>query len=152
MSISREYSEASRALIVAYLQERCGNGDLARYVEPRRQFRAPRLRGCDPRVLATLLENVEELSDAVADLEPDGKGVPVLLRQYLNCGGEMLAFNVDQRVFRRGRRPGGGGSDEDEPSASSKNTSEKRVPRGFWSPWYEKTDYVTNVFSAAAVL
>ncbi len=95
VSISREYSEASRALIVAYLQERCGNGDLARYVEPRRRFRAPRLRGCDPRVLAHLLDNVEELSDAVADLEPDGKGVPVLLRQYLNCGGEMLAFNVD---------------------------------------------------------
>jgi putative hemolysin len=95
VSISREYSEASRALIVAYLQQRCGNGDLARYVEPRRQFRARRLRGCDPHVLATLLDNVEELSDAVADLEADGKGVPVLLRQYLNCGGEMLAFNVD---------------------------------------------------------
>jgi putative hemolysin len=95
VSISREYSEASRALIVAYLQARCGNGDLSRYVEPRRQFRAPRLRGCDPLVLATMLENVEELSDAVADLEPDGKGIPVLLRQYLNCGGEMLAFNVD---------------------------------------------------------
>jgi putative hemolysin len=95
VSISREYSEASRALIIAYLRERCGNGDLARYVEPRRQFHAPRLRGCDPRVLAHLLQNVEELSDAVADLEPDGKGVPVLLRQYLNCGGEMLAFNVD---------------------------------------------------------
>jgi tryptophan synthase alpha subunit len=46
-------------------------------------------------VLANLLENVDELSDAVADLEPDGKGVPVLLRQYLNCGGQMLAFNVD---------------------------------------------------------
>ncbi len=95
VSISREYSEASRALIVAYLQERCGHGDLARYVEPRRHFRAPRLRGCDPRVLAHLLENVEELSDAVADLELDGKGIPVLLRQYLNCGGKMLAFNVD---------------------------------------------------------
>jgi len=77
------------------LHEHCGNGDLARYVEPRRQFRAPRLRGCDPRALANLLDNVDELSDSVADLEPDGKGVPVLLRQYLNCGGEMLAFNVD---------------------------------------------------------
>ncbi|MGA3205887.1 MAG: GNAT family N-acyltransferase, partial [Bryobacteraceae bacterium] len=75
VSISREYSEASRALIVAYLEERCGNGDLARFVEPRRQFRAPRLRGCDPRALAHLLDNVEELSDAVADLEPDGKGL-----------------------------------------------------------------------------
>ena len=95
VSISRDYSEASRALIVAYLQERCGNGDLARYVEPRHRFRAKRMRGCDPRVLAKLLDNVEELSDAVADLETDGKGIPVLLRQYLNCGGEMLAFNVD---------------------------------------------------------
>lgn len=95
VSISREYSEASRALIVAYLQQRCGNGDLSKYVEPRRRFRAPRLRGCDPNLLANLVENVDELSDAVADLESDGKGVPVLLRQYLNCGGEMLAFNVD---------------------------------------------------------
>ena len=96
VSISRDYSEASRALIVAYLEERCGNGNLARFVEPRHQFRAPRLRGCDPHVLAHLLENVDELSDAVADLEPDGKGIPVLLRQYLNCGGQMLAFNVDR--------------------------------------------------------
>ncbi len=95
VSISREYSEASRALIVAYLQERCGNGDLARYVEPYRHFRAKRLRGCDPHVLANLIDNVDELSDAVADLESDGKGIPVLLRQYLNCGGKMLAFNVD---------------------------------------------------------
>jgi tryptophan synthase alpha subunit len=64
-------------------------------VDPRRRFRAPRLRGFDPRALAKLLDNVEDLSDAVADLEADGKGIPVLLRQYLNCGGKMLAFNVD---------------------------------------------------------
>jgi hypothetical protein len=38
---------------------------------------------------------VEELSDVIADIEPDGKGVPVLLRQYLNAGGQILAFNVD---------------------------------------------------------
>jgi putative hemolysin len=95
VSISRDYSEASRALIVAYLRQRCGNGDLARYVDPRRPFHAPRLRGCDPGSLASLIDNVDELSDAVADLEPDGKGIPVLLRQYLKCGGEMLAFNVD---------------------------------------------------------
>ena len=59
------------------------------------KLRTPRMRGCDPRVLGSLLSSVEELSDAVADLEPDGKGVPVLLRQYLNYGGQILAFNVD---------------------------------------------------------
>ncbi len=95
VSISRDYSEASRALIVAYFEEHCGNRDLSRDIDPRRRFRARRLRGCDPRALAKLLDNVEDLSDAIADLEPDGKGIPVLLRQYLNCGGKMLAFNVD---------------------------------------------------------
>lgn len=31
----------------------------------------------------------------VAALEPDGKGAPVLLRQYLKLGGRMLGFNID---------------------------------------------------------
>jgi hypothetical protein len=30
-----------------------------------------------------------------ADIEPDGKGIPILLKQYLKLGGKLLAFNVD---------------------------------------------------------
>ena len=33
----------------------------------------------------------------VADIEPDGKGLPVLLRQYLKLGGKLLGFNVDEK-------------------------------------------------------
>ena len=40
---------------------------------------------------------VEELSTLVADVEADRKGVPVLLRQYLKLGGELVAFNVDRK-------------------------------------------------------
>lgn len=32
----------------------------------------------------------------IADLEPDGKGLPVLLRQYLRLGGRLLCFSVDR--------------------------------------------------------
>jgi len=35
------------------------------------------------------------LSGSVSDFELDGKGLPVLLRQYLKVGGQVLAFNVD---------------------------------------------------------
>jgi hypothetical protein len=28
-------------------------------------------------------------------MEADGKGIPVLLRHYLNLGGQILAFNRD---------------------------------------------------------
>jgi hypothetical protein len=31
----------------------------------------------------------------VSELEPDGKGLPVLFRQYANLGGFFFGFNVD---------------------------------------------------------
>jgi len=35
------------------------------------------------------------LSLSISDIEDDGKGVPVLIRQYLKMGGRLLGFNVD---------------------------------------------------------
>jgi len=95
VSISRAYNRASRELMVSFLRARCANTELAALVKPRRQFRSRRLRNCDTQHLGSLIANIEELSDVVADLEPDGKGVPVLVRQYLKVGGQILAFNVD---------------------------------------------------------
>jgi hypothetical protein len=39
---------------------------------------------------------VEELSRMIARIEPDHKGIPVLLRHYLRLGGRILSFNVDR--------------------------------------------------------
>ena len=47
------------------------------------------------RRLALVAANIEDISLSVADIEPDGKGIPVLVRQYLRAGGKVLAFNVD---------------------------------------------------------
>jgi len=95
VSISREYNPASRSLMVSYLKARCANEELAALVEPKQRFRSRRLRGCDTGLLGPYLANVDELSEVVSDLEPDGKGIPVLLRHYLSVGGRILAFNVD---------------------------------------------------------
>ena len=38
----------------------------------------------------------EELSEAVAEMDPNGKGLPVLLRHYLKLGGVAVAFHVDE--------------------------------------------------------
>jgi hypothetical protein len=40
-------------------------------------------------------QSIDELSRTIARIEPDGKGIPVLLRQYLRLGARVLAFNVD---------------------------------------------------------
>ena len=41
-------------------------------------------------------EDLEELSRLIAELEHDGKGVPILVKQYLKTGGKLLACNVDR--------------------------------------------------------
>ena len=40
--------------------------------------------------------SIEETNRLIRRAEADGKGVPVLLRQYLQLGGRLLAFNLDQ--------------------------------------------------------
>ena len=97
VSISRDYSPLSRQLMAASLGESCTIAELARLVRPRNplRFRPLRVKGCSAGPVRNLLQDLEEVSSLVADLEADGKGVPVLLRQYLGLGGKLLAFNVD---------------------------------------------------------
>jgi hypothetical protein len=42
-------------------------------------------------------ESIDDLSGLIAGLERDGKGLPILLKQYLKAGGRVLGFNVDRR-------------------------------------------------------
>jgi putative hemolysin len=95
VSISNAYSPSSRALMVSFLRSRCRNERLAVHIQPKRKFRVRAAGDCDPKNFATLLANVDELSEVVADLEPDHKGVPILLQHYLNLGGQILDFSVD---------------------------------------------------------
>jgi putative hemolysin len=93
VSISNDYTRLSQALLVRFLRQR--NFDLLApaMVRAKRPFRG---RG-SLRSLGGIAqpEDLKALSALVAGLEPDGKGAPVLLRQYLKLGGRILGFNLD---------------------------------------------------------
>jgi putative hemolysin len=93
VSISREYCAASRGLLAAYLA-RWVPHPLARHVAPRKGFRG-HAGNANLTHLAATVAGVEALSLAIADMESDGKGVPVLVRQYLKTGGRLLGLRVD---------------------------------------------------------
>jgi putative hemolysin len=97
VSISKDYNPSSRALIVSFLKSRHCDEFLAGSVKPRKKFYVRGPRDCDPRNFSSLLTNLDELSEVVADLEADGKGIPILLQQYLNLGGQILDFSVDRK-------------------------------------------------------
>jgi putative hemolysin len=94
VSISARYAPASRRLIVDYLSAHRAHDRLAREVRPRRPFRAG-ARPTAPRGARPAPSSIDDLSRQIAQIEPDGKGVPVLLRQYLQLGGRLLGFNLD---------------------------------------------------------
>ena len=96
VSISREYRTASRSLIASYLSDRLGS-ELAPLVRPRKPWREPTANANTIKRLAGIAATLEDISFSISDIEEDGKGVPVLIRQYLKAGGRLLAFNVDPR-------------------------------------------------------
>jgi putative hemolysin len=97
VSISNDYSKASREIIYRFFQARMQDEELAGLVEPRRPFRPPLLRRWDYRSMCQALRDLDELAQPIADLEVDGKGLPILLRQYTKVGGRMIGFNVDHK-------------------------------------------------------
>ena len=95
VSVSSDYSVRSRALIYEYLKCHCMNKKLAEHVEAKTPPSGMNLLSEDARLLPTGLADLRLLSAMVSDMEDDGRSIPVLLRQYLRLGGEMISFNVD---------------------------------------------------------
>lgn len=95
VSISNDYHKVSHQLMVSFLRRHSFLKEESRLVRARRAFRSRRGKGWTLRLSRLMTANLDNISDLVADVEMDGKGMPVLLRQYLNLGGKILGFNVD---------------------------------------------------------
>jgi putative hemolysin len=95
VSISNDYHPLSRHLLVEFLQAHRAEA-LADLVAPRRAYRPDERLFRRMGTLRRVPEDLDDLSALIADLECDGKGVPILIRQYLKTGGRHLCFNVDR--------------------------------------------------------
>lgn len=97
VSISNEYSQLSREMIVRYFESREDGREFADLIHPRTPFRMPKLRRWDCRAFCNALHNLDELAEPISDLEEDGKGLPILIRQYAKLGGKLVGFNLDRK-------------------------------------------------------
>jgi putative hemolysin len=94
VSISNDYHPLSKEFLREYLTREHYAEDLAPCVKPRHKVRRKFS-------LKTLMhpwsgpQSIDSLGQVVSTLESDGKGIPVLLRQYLKLGGKIAGFNVD---------------------------------------------------------
>ena len=91
VSISSDYSSLSRDLMVSFMRNTHQDERLAGLIQPVNPYKMLH----DQDGLSAGLKSIEEVSAVVARCEPDGKGVPVLLKQYLRLNAILLEFNID---------------------------------------------------------
>lgn len=90
VSISNSYQKASRVLMANTLLHLAGAPELAALAKARRPFIHLPVNGLPHP------DSIDEMDSWVTDLEPNGEGMPVLVRQYLKMGGRIAAFHVDR--------------------------------------------------------
>ncbi len=95
VSISARYRPVSRHLMVSFLRRSSSDRQLGRLVRPRRPVRASLFMAANVARIRRKLSVLEDLDAAVRRIEPDGTGIPVLIRKYIGLGGRFLRFNVD---------------------------------------------------------
>ncbi len=91
VSISARYSHASHQLLISFLQQNHLAAEFSELVEASHPPRLARAR----QAWTQLPKSVDEINGAVAREELDGKGMPVLLRQYLKLNARLIGCNVD---------------------------------------------------------
>jgi Acetyltransferase (GNAT) domain len=90
VSVSSSYTEASRHLIATALCQGEYRHPLFGRVQPNRPCTTQAV--LDP---ALKEADIKALSRRIAQLEPDQKGVPILIKEYVKLGGQFLGFSVD---------------------------------------------------------
>jgi putative hemolysin len=96
VSISADYSMASREVMTSYLSAHSVDAELLKMLRPKNPPRAKAENMNEPAMFARVF-SLDDISDWVSMFESDGKGVPVLVRHYMKLGGKFLGFNIDEK-------------------------------------------------------
>ena len=93
VSISNSYHPMSQRILIQFLARHYLSDEFGAQVRP---LRPPRSFRRAEQIVDTLDDPESPLlDDLLRAIETDGKGMPVLLRQYLKLGGRILGFSVD---------------------------------------------------------
>lgn len=96
VSISQDFSELSKNLIVSFFEKNYFHQELAKYIKPRKKYKV-QVEEFDEKILLQDIGNdLNKLDKYVKEIEP-GSRIPVLFKKYISLGAKTVAFNVDPK-------------------------------------------------------
>ncbi|MFZ4543690.1 MAG: GNAT family N-acetyltransferase [Saprospiraceae bacterium] len=97
VSISRQYSDVSRNVIVTYLKKYYFDKEMAKNLVPRKPYKISNTKVDNEILVRTFGEELANLDKFIQMTEEGEARLPVLLRQYLRQNARFIGFNVDPR-------------------------------------------------------
>jgi len=96
VSISNNFSQFSKSLMVDFITKNHFDYDLATYVKPKNKFKAD-LSPIDTELLVDSSDSLKDLDSLISQIEKSHIKIPVMLRQYLNLNAKIICFNIDPK-------------------------------------------------------
>ena len=95
VSISADYTNLSRNLLVRFLRTNRWSEEIARRTKAKNPFKLKQLSPALTNWVKKEGRTLDDVSAVISGVEPDGKGVPVLVKHYLKLHGSFVGFGID---------------------------------------------------------
>ncbi len=95
VSISNQFSDFSKSLMIEFMKSHYYDPYIAQYVHPKKEFKV-KLKDADKDFIFDEAESdLNKLDKIIDELEPGNLRLPVLIKKYIKQNARLVAFNVD---------------------------------------------------------
>ncbi|WP_179315896.1 GNAT family N-acyltransferase [Winogradskyella undariae] len=95
VSISNQFSNFSKSLMIEFMKSHYYDPYVAQYVHPKKEFKV-KLKDADKEFVFDETEaDLNKFDKIIDEVEPGALRLPVLLKKYIKQNAKLVAFNVD---------------------------------------------------------
>lgn len=97
VSISNNFSQISKSLMVEFVKRNYFDEHLAQWVKPRKQFKVNIEKIDSEIILQEIAKDFASLDKFIQDIEPANFSIPILLKKYISMNAQIIGFNIDPK-------------------------------------------------------
>lgn len=95
VSISNQFSEFSKSLMIEFMKSHYYDPYVAQYVHPKKEYKV-KLKDADKDFVFNESEaDLNKFDKIIEEIEPGSLRLPVLIKKYIKQNARVIAFNVD---------------------------------------------------------
>lgn len=95
VSISNQFSDFSKSLMIEFMKSHYYDAYLAQYIHPKNEYKVKVKDADKDFVLNSTKEDVNKFDKIIDEVEPGNLRLPVLIKKYIKQNARVVSFNVD---------------------------------------------------------